>query len=105
MPSSPRLGDLPLARRDLERLHQILGLQRRLQDLAGSARAQRALTHRSVFREALTWLEIHGQAPDIVEHWTKLVADGRSEEGAEAAETERPRFRRRRRRRRFRPQP
>ena len=60
----PRLGALPLARRDVERLRQILGLQRRLRDLAASPRAQRALAHRSIFREALTWLEIHGGAPD-----------------------------------------
>ena len=39
----PRLGELPLARRDIERLRQILGLQRRLRDLTASPRAQRAL--------------------------------------------------------------
>ena len=61
---APRLGDLPLARRDVERLRQILSLQRRLRDLAAQPRAQRALTHRGIFREALTWLEIHGGAPD-----------------------------------------
>ena len=71
----PRLGDLPLARRDVERLRQILGLQRRLRDLAASPRAQRALTHRSIFREALTWLEIHGDAPELVEHWKALLAE------------------------------
>ena len=49
----PRLGALPLARRDVERLRQILGLQRRLRDVAASPRAQRALAHRSLFREAL----------------------------------------------------
>ena len=43
-----RLGSLPLARRDLERLRQILGLQRRLRDLTASVRTQRALTHRSI---------------------------------------------------------
>src|SRR5712692_3152464 len=31
-PAGPRLGDLPLARRDVERLRQVLGLQRRLRD-------------------------------------------------------------------------
>src|SRR5678816_797827 len=64
-----RLGSLPLARRDLERLRQILSLQRRLRDLTASVRAQRALTHRSIFREALTWMEIHGGTPEVVEHW------------------------------------
>src|SRR5438105_1848868 len=51
----PKLGALPLARRDVERLRQILGLQRRLRDAAGSPRALRALAHRSIFPEALTW--------------------------------------------------
>src|SRR5262249_11658950 len=37
----PKLGALPLARRDVEHLRQILGLQRRLRDVTASARAQR----------------------------------------------------------------
>ena len=36
---------------------------------SASPRAQRALMHRGPFREALTWLEIHGAAPEVVEHW------------------------------------
>ena len=71
----PRLGDLPLARRDVERLRQILGLQRRLRDLDANPRAQRALTHRSIFRDALTWLEIHGNAPEIAAHWKTILAE------------------------------
>ena len=66
---------MPLARRDVERLRQILGLQRRLRDLTASPRARRALSHRSIFREALTWLDIHGAVPDIVEQWKVLFAD------------------------------
>jgi poly(A) polymerase len=101
-----RLGMLPLARRDLERLRQILGLQRRLRDLSASVRAQRALTHRSVFREALTWMEIHGDMPDVVEHWITVLAErGADEPVARVDEADRPRRRRRRRRRRFRPAP
>jgi tRNA nucleotidyltransferase/poly(A) polymerase len=72
----PKLGDLPIARRDVERLRHIIGLQRRLRDLTASPRAQRALTHRHIFREALTWLEIHGDSPDLVEHWKALMGDG-----------------------------
>ena len=75
-PPGPRLGDLPLARRDVERLRQILGLQRRLRDLTASARAQRALAHRGIFREALTWMEIHGDAPEVVEHWKAIIDEG-----------------------------
>src|SRR3954463_1148822 len=57
------LGMLPLARRDVERLRQVLGLQRRLLDMNLSPKAKRALMHRSPFREALTWLELHGGQP------------------------------------------
>jgi len=38
--ATPRLGSLPLARKDIERLRQILGLQRRLRDSSASVRAQ-----------------------------------------------------------------
>ena len=48
-----------------------------MRDLSASPRAQRALAHRHIFREALTWLEIHGGAPDVVEHWKAIVAEKR----------------------------
>ena len=76
------LGMLPLARRDVERLRQILGLQRRLLDMTLSPRARRALMHRGPFREALTWLEIHGEAPEVLEHWRGFIeAAGASSQG------------------------
>jgi poly(A) polymerase len=106
-PAGPRLGELPLARRDVERLRQVLGLQRRLRDLGASVRAKRALTHRSIFREALTWLEIHGNAPEPVEHWITVLAERGADEPVAAptedGETPPFRWRRRRRRRRYRP--
>jgi poly(A) polymerase len=95
------LGLLPLSRRDVERLRQILGLQRRLLDMGLSPRARRALMHRGPFREALTWLEIHGQSPDVLEHWRGFIEAAGTFEG-EAAEEAPPRRRRRRRRRPFR---
>ena len=107
-PQGPRLGELPLARRDIERLRQVIGLQRRLQDLSASPRAQRAITRRSMFRDALTWLEIHGRSPEVVEHWKGvLVGEGDVDAGEPpAAEGDvPPRRRRRRRRRRFRSAP
>jgi poly(A) polymerase len=99
------LGMLPLARRDVERLRQILSLQRRLTDMALSPRARRALMHRGPFREALTWLEIHGQAPDVLEHWRGFMEAAATYEGEAPAPAEEPQPRRRRRRRRrsFRP--
>jgi len=69
------LGMLPVPRRDVERLHQILSLQPRLLDLRAPFRAQRGLLHRQVLNEALTWLEIHGNRPDVVEHWRALQAE------------------------------
>jgi hypothetical protein len=97
---------LPLARRDVERFQQILGLQRRLVDTTLSPRAKRGLMHRGPFREAITWLEIHGQAPELVEHWRGFIeAAGAFESapGAVATDGQPPRRRRRRRRRSFRP--
>jgi poly(A) polymerase len=100
---APSLGMLPLARRDVDRLRQILGLQRRLLDMNLSPRARRALTHRGPFQEALTWLEIHGHVPDVAEHWRGFVEAAGTFEAEGAAEggptTTRRRRRRRRRRR------
>jgi poly(A) polymerase len=103
----PRLGDLPLARRDVERLKQILAMQRRLHDGGASPRARRALVHRTLFREALTWMDIHGEVPALVEQWRALIEDTAAE-AVPAASVEEPnlfRRRRRRRRRRFHPVP
>jgi poly(A) polymerase len=99
------LGILPIARRDVERLRQILSLQRRLMDMGLSPRARRSLMHRGPFREALTWLEIHGHAPEALEHWRGFVEAAVTYEGDAEAMEPRPRRRRRRRRRSFRPAP
>jgi len=69
------LGILPMPRRDVERLHQILTLQPRLMDLRAPFKAQRSLLHRHVFTDALTWLEIHGERPDVLAHWRALQAE------------------------------
>jgi hypothetical protein len=102
----PRLsiGMLPLARRDIERLRQILTFQRRLTDLTLSPRARRALMYRGPFREALTWLEIHGHAPEVLEHWRGFVeaAGSFESEDTQGHGLPAPRRRRRRRRRGFR---
>ena len=83
---APALGMLPLPRRDVDRLRQILGLQRRLLDSTLSPRGRRALTHRGPFQDALTWLEIHGNAPEALEHWRGfLEAAGTFEAEAEGA--------------------
>jgi len=84
------LGVLPLSRRDVERIHQVLMLQRRLREPSRAAHARRVLTLRTAFADALTWLEIHGDAPETLAFW-------RSEAGS--TEPAEPRRRRRRRRR------
>jgi poly(A) polymerase len=97
------LGMLPMARRDIERLQQILALQPRLVDLQAPQRTQRSLLHRAVLNEAITWLEIHGDRPDAVEHWRSLQAEPSTQlsiaadEGVPAAYPLRRRRRRRRR--------
>jgi poly(A) polymerase len=106
--ASVGLGNLPLARRDVERLRHILQLQRRLvADVTAPARVRRSLIHRSAFSDALTWLTIHGHAPAAVESWHAFVTESASHHhgvtrGTEEGETAPRRRRRRRRRGRFR---
>jgi poly(A) polymerase len=96
-----RFGTLPLARRDVEFLRQILMLQRHLRDPNASLRHRRAIVHRTAFASALTWLELHGNAPDLVESWraAHLEAAEQLPEGTLPASDGPPRRRRRRRRR------
>ena len=97
---APALGMLPLARRDVDRLAQISGLQKRLVDMTLSPRARRALMHRGSFQEALTWLEIHGGVPEALEHWRGFIEAAGTLESPPDDTGLRPRRRRRRRRRR-----
>jgi len=80
-------------------------MQRRLHDLTTSPRAQRALAHRAIFREALTWLEIHGGVPETVDHWKTMLAERSAGEPPPEEGGEFPPMRRRRRRRRRRHRP
>jgi poly(A) polymerase len=99
------LGALPLARRDVERLAQILALQRRMLDPSTSPRARRALAHRSVFADALTWLEIHGESGEIVDEWRAFLKEDQSAPVPEEPRRDGRGRRRRRRRRRRGPRP
>jgi poly(A) polymerase len=94
------LGMLPLARRDVERLRQILGLQRRLLDRNTPPRARAAMTRRHSFQEAMTWLDIHGDAPDILAHWRASIEAVDAPDGMPSGAGAPPTKRRRRRRRR-----
>jgi len=103
-----RIGSLPIARGDTERLRQILSLQSRIADLEMSPRAKRSLMHRGPFEDALTWFEIHGNAPAVLEHWKGFIEalgpealnPPASEPGAAPAEGRAPGENRRRRGRR-----
>ncbi len=96
-PETPglHLGVLPVARRDVERLHQVLMLQRRLREPGRSPHARRSFMLRSAFLDALTWLDLHGEAPDTVAYWREQLAAT-----PEATPEARPRRRRRSGRRR-----
>jgi len=106
-----KIGMLPIARGDTERLRQILSLQARIADLESTPRAKRALMHRSPFEDALTWFEIHGNAPAVLEHWKGFIealgdeakhppAEGEAPQPGAPDEASRRRRRGRRRRRR-----
>ena len=90
--TSPRvsLGDLPVARRDVEHLRQVLSLQPLLKDPGLPPRRIRGILARASLPDALTWLEIHGEDPDTLARWQDLAAHG----------VQAPRRRRRRRGRR-----
>ncbi len=94
-PPEVTLGVLPIAKRDLEQLRQILDLQPRLADPRLSPRTRRAVRRRSAFEPALTWMTIHGRTPELVDRW---LAD--ADDAGAPSDTDRPRRRRRRRRRR-----
>jgi hypothetical protein len=98
---------LPLARRDVEFLRQILMLQRHLRDPNASPRHKRGIMHRTAFPAALMWLELHGGAQALVESWRALQTDMSTQDpegGADAPPMlDMPRRRRRRRRRRRNP--
>ncbi len=70
------LGRLPVARRDVERLRQLLVLQPRLVDPGLTPRAQRAVLQRGAFDDAMTWLEIHGGDAHAHSRWRRLAAGG-----------------------------
>ena len=90
IPLCVSLGDLPVARRDVEHLRQALALQPLLKDPDLPPRKVRGILGRSSLPDALTWLEIHGGDPDALARWQDLVNHG----------VQAPRARRRRRGRR-----
>ena len=70
-----KLGKLPVARRDMERLRQLLVLQPKLCDPRLPPGQQRAVLHRGAFADALTWLEVHGQDAQALGRWRQFARD------------------------------
>jgi poly(A) polymerase len=93
-----RFGMLPLARRDVEQLREVLLIQRHLRDLDAPSRHKRAIMHRSNFPAALAWLALHGNAPHLVTMWKALQAEHLLD-GGTVPDAQPPKRRRRRRRR------
>ena len=87
------LGLLPLSRKDVERVHQVLMLQRRLREPSRSPHARRMLTQRTAFADALTWMDVQGDNPVMLAQWRDEVSQ------SDAPPPPGPRRRRRRRRR------
>jgi poly(A) polymerase len=70
-------GMLPVSRKDLERLRQLVQTLPRLVDPHLPPRVVRSLPHRPSFADTVTWLEIFGDAPDLVERWKLARAQHR----------------------------
>jgi tRNA nucleotidyltransferase/poly(A) polymerase len=62
-------GMLPISRKDLDRLRQVRQILPRLTDPGLPPRVVRGLPNRPAFADAVTWLEIFGDAADFVERW------------------------------------
>ena len=63
------LGMLTLPRKDYERLRHLLITVPKLADSNLPVRIARGLPGRPSFSDAITWLDIFGDAPDAVAHW------------------------------------
>jgi poly(A) polymerase len=62
-------GVLPIPRKDIDRLRQLMQILPKLADPNLPPRLARSLPHRPAFADALTWLEIFGDEPDLIERW------------------------------------
>jgi len=72
LPERVSFGMLPVARKDMDRLRQLMQTLPRLTDPELPPRVARGLPHRPSFADALVWLEIFGDEPDIVDYWKQL---------------------------------
>ncbi len=75
IPERVHFGALPVARKDLDRLRQILQIVPRLTDPLLPPRVVRGLPHRPSFGDAVTWLDVFGDDPGTVNPWKVLRAE------------------------------
>jgi poly(A) polymerase len=73
-PSDPRgervsFGMLPVAKRDIERLRQLIQITPRLLEPDLPPRVARGILHRPAFDDALTWLQIFNDEADAIARW------------------------------------
>jgi len=71
-PEKVSFGALPVARKDVDRMRQVLQTLPRLADPALPPRVMRGLPQRPSFPDTLTWFEITGGDAAIVEQWKAL---------------------------------
>ena len=76
-PDRVNFGMLPVSRKDLDRLRQLVQTLPRLSDPHLPPRVIRSLPHRPAFADCVTWLEVFGDAPDLVERWKLARAEHR----------------------------
>jgi len=67
-------GALPVARKDLDRLRQLMQTLPRLLDPQLPPRVARGLPHRPSFGDTVTWLEVYGDDPAAAESWKAVRA-------------------------------
>lgn len=91
-----QLGQLPVARRDLDRLGQVLTIAPRLMEPDLPARLQRSLPMRPAFGDTLNWLDVFGDAPDVVMRWREQTPPPAADAGADGGRKRRRRRGRRR---------
>jgi poly(A) polymerase len=82
-------GMLQVAKKDLERLRHMNMLLPRLADPSLPPRVIRNLPQRPAFPDAMSWLEIYGDSPELLEQW-KQAHQARSQEAADAEPGQRP---------------
>jgi poly(A) polymerase len=71
-------GMLPVAKRDIERLRQVMQIAPRLTEPDLPPRVTRSLVGRPAFADAVVWLEIFGDAPEAVARWKEAHEHARA---------------------------